>query len=282
MTYFYISGAAASEPSVFEPNIMRAFKLGRKRPLSRPPMLRLSNYLLRGATPPPPVRGDYAGPALNRDGLENVLHNDTLGCCTISGIGHIIDVFHANAGTGLSVTSDQVIALYEAACGYNPSDPSTDQGGDEITVLNYWRDRGIDGNGLYKSAGYVSVNAADPVELRTAIWLFGNVYWGIELPDAWVSPFPSASGFTWDVAGDPNPNNGHCVISYGYNENGPFIDTWGIFGTMTDAACAKYAAGTGGGECYAILSQDWIKTATGESPSGFAFAQLQADLAALA
>ena len=256
------------------------FKLGRKRPLARPPMLRLRNYLLRGVEPPPPARGDYATPAIM--GLENVLANDRLGDCTAAGAWHIMDVFRANAAhTRDFVTESDVVAFYSATTGYNPNDPSTDQGGDEITVLNYWRDKGFFADGSGKISGYVSVNAADPVELKTAIWLFGNLYFGVELPDAWVSPFPAASGFTWGAAGPANPSNGHCFVGYGYNAVGIFVDTWGMFGTLTYEACAKYATTAGSGECYSVLSSAWISPG-GLSPSGFSMAQLQADLQALA
>jgi hypothetical protein len=101
-----------------------------------------------------------------------------------------------------------------------------------------------------------------------------NCYFGIELPDAWVSPFPGASGFVWDVAGDSNPDQGHCFMSFGFNENGYRIDTWGMFGLLTNAACAKYATTAGSGELYCVFSQDILNRAMQKSPGGFSWAQL--------
>ncbi len=45
---------------------------------------------------------------------------------------------------------------------------------------------------IHKIAGWMAVNAADPHEYRTALWLFENLYFGIELPDAWINPMPSS------------------------------------------------------------------------------------------
>ena len=65
-----------------------------------------------------------------------------------------------------------------------------------------------------------------------------------------------------------------------YNDQGAIIDTWGLIGTMTWAAVAKYASPPNG-ELYVVLSEDWIDRASGRAPNGFDFATLQADLAGL-
>lgn len=259
---------------------MANFKFGRLRPRARPPMLRLGNYLLRTATPPPPAIEDWSQKALT--GLEMVLANDTLGCCTSSGAGHIEDVFYGNTGVGKMASEADAIAFYSKSTGYIPGDPSTDQGGDETVVLSVWRDKGYFSDGSGKISGYVSVNATDVVEVQTAIWLFGNVYFGVELADAWVNPMPQSGGFVWGVAGPPNPNNGHCFVGTGYSQHSVHINSWGMFGNMPWDAVAKYAVPAAGGALYTVLSSDWISAATSKSPSGFAFEELQNDLAALA
>ena len=81
---------------------------------------------------------------------------------------------------------------------------------------------------------------------------------GVELPAAWVAKSePSEKRLTvWDVAGDPDPvENGrkHCIVAYGYNAQGVLIDTWGMFGTITWAALAKYCSGESG-ELYTIVA----------------------------
>jgi hypothetical protein len=252
-----------------------AFKLGRKRPVARCPRLSLRNYLMR-SLPAPPATCDYtksAAPA-----LAQVYDNDTLGDCVIAGLAHVVGVLTGNAGTKPFIYSNsEIIALYSAIGGYVPGNPSTDQGCDEQTALNYWENNGAPAGSSHKIAGWLSVNAADPSEYRTALWLFENLYFGFELPDAWVSPMPSSPGFVWDAAGPPNPDNGHCVAGVGYTSKGVTISTWGMTGLITDAAIGKYGARAAHGEVYAVVSQDGINLATQKAPAGFDWSQLIAD-----
>jgi len=268
--------------TIEHPVTKRSFKLGRKRPVARCPRLSLKNYLTRNL-PAPPAAADYtkaAAPA-----LAKVYENDTLGDCVIAGMAHVVGVLTGNAGgPPFLYTDQQIIGLYSAIGGYIPGDPATDQGCDEQTALNYWENNGAmppnstpPGGDSHRIAGWLAVNAADPAEFRIALWLFENLYFGIELPDAWVNPMPSASGFTWNAAGPPDPNNGHCFAGVGYNSKGVEIDTWGMTGTITDAAISKYARQDANGELYTVVSQDGINKATQKAPNGFDWSQLIAD-----
>ncbi len=258
------------------------FKLARKRPVARCPRLSLKNYLMH-SLPAAPKQCDYTKAA--SAALSQVYDNNTLGDCVIAGMAHVVGVLTGNAGTPPFIyTSQQIIALYSAIGGYVPGDPSTDQGCDEQTALNYWMHNGacppnttLPGGDKHNIAGWIAVDATDPVEFRTAMWLFENLYFGIELPDAWVNPIPSASGFVWNVAGAPDPNNGHCVAGVGYTSKGVTFDTWGMTGLMTNAAIAKYATRTANGELYTVVSMDAIDKATQKAPYGFDWSQLVAD-----
>jgi hypothetical protein len=255
------------------PTSNRTYKLGRKRPIARCPRFSLHNYLMRGLSPPPPSC-DYTQGATKA--LADVYENDQLGDCVIAGIGHVVGVLTAGAGTPFVYTNQQIIALYSAIGGYVPGNPATDQGCDEQTALNYWENNGAPA-GQHQIAGWLSVNGADPTEYRTALWLFENLYFGLELPDAWINPMPAEPGFTWDAAGAPDPNNGHCVVGVGYNAQGITIDTWGMLGTLTDKAIAKYGIPAAHGEVYTVVSQDGISRATAKAPNGFDWSQLIAD-----
>ena len=123
----------------------------------------------------------------------------------------------------------------------------------------------------------MTVDPTNLEECRTALWLFENVYFGLELPDAWINPAPSASGFVWDVAGPSDPQNGHCVVGVGYTATGITIDTWGMTGLMTNAAVAKYATQASGGELYTVVSLDAVNKANQKAPNGFDWSQLIAD-----
>jgi hypothetical protein len=183
----------------------------------------------------------------------------------------------------IPLSNTEIIGLYSAIGGYVPGDPSTDQGCDEQTALNYWENNGAlpphktNPTGQHRIAGWMTVDSTNAEECQTALWLFENLYFGIELPDAWINPVPKASGFTWDVAGDPDPNNGHCVAGVGYNSTGIAIDTWGMTGVMTYAAVAKYPKQASGGELYTVVSMDAISKANEKAPNGFDWSQLIAD-----
>jgi hypothetical protein len=267
--------------TVTHPASGHSFKLGRKRPIARCPRFALKNYLTRG-TPAPPASIDYTKAAATA--LAEMYDNDTLGDCVIAGMAHVVGVLTGNSGAKPFIYSNkEIIGLYSAIGGYVPGDPSTDQGCDEQTALNYWENNGAlppkasSSTGSHKIAGWMTVDGTNKEEVQTAMWLFENLYFGIELPDAWINPAPSKSGFVWDVAGAPDPNNGHCVVGVGYNATGVTIDTWGMTGTMTYAAVAKYPTQASNGELYTVVSMDAIGKANQKAPNGFDWSQLVAD-----
>lgn len=251
-------------------------KLGRIRPAHRAKLAFRSYCADPSKLPPAPAACDYTTKAAAC--LALVYMNDSLGDCVIAGGYHELGLWTGNAtGSPFLATDAQIVADYGAIGGYNPSDPSTDQGCDEQTALTYWMSHGYaDGS---KLGAFVGVDATNPDEVRSCVLCFETVFLGIELPDAWISPFPSSSGFVWDVAGDPDPSNGHCVVVVGYNDVGVQIATWGMIGTITWAALAKYCSSTSGGEIYALLSPDEVSG--DEAPNGFDSEALQADIDAL-
>jgi hypothetical protein len=255
------------------------FVFGRRRPVARCPRLSLKNYLTPSVLPTPPALVDYSTDAL--PALTQLYLNDQLGDCVIAGIGHLEGVFTGNASGGRPVVfaSAQIIQAYSAIGGYVPGNPATDQGCDEQTALNYWQQKGFPGGNQHRIAEWIAVNGADESECKIATWLFENLLYGVELPDAWINPFPSANGFTWPVVGAPDPNNGHCVVSFGYDGIGSQIDTWGLRGTVTWQAIAAYTANSDGGELYTVLSPETIVRAKQRAPSGVDWAQLEADMA---
>lgn len=256
---------------------MPLFKLGRNRPVALGPRLSLKNYLTT-ALPAPPAALSYQRRA--RESLHKMYLNDSLGDCVIAAIAHTVGVLTANAGDQFWYSDEQIVRLYSAIGGYVPGDPSTDNGCDELTALNYWLQNGAPA-GSHAIAGYVAIDPANAQEIQTALWLFENLFFGLNLPNAWIDPFPSENGFVWDAAGAPNPNNGHCISCCGYYDGQVVISTWGMTGLITDAAVAKYGAIEAGGGLYAVLSDDAIAAAALKAPNGFDWQQLQADFKAI-
>lgn len=262
---------------IVHPETGKVVKLGRRTPIVHFPQLACKNYLLK-QFPAAPVSTDYTAPnQITTSFLHEILGNDSLGDCTSAAAFHIAATFLGNVGSAISFTVNDVIKFYSAVSGYVPGNDSTDQGADVQTVLAYWQNHGLIPN-QNKITAWVAIDATNKEEIKSAIWLFENIYFGVGLPNLWLDPFPSRNGFTWDVSGDSNPDNGHAFCGLGYNDQGVKIDTWGMLGTITWAAISKYAARATGGELYAVLSQDAISKITKKNPIGFDLSQLKADI----
>ena len=255
---------------------------GRRTPAILPVrgVMPLRRYLLAEALPTPPASVNYATAVPNVVG--EMYLNDNLGDCVIACAGHVVGTETGNAdgeADAVLFTNAQIQAMY-GWCGYNGT-PQSDQGCNIIPTFQAWQAHGAPiGNTANSPEGWVSVDPTNQTDMQTAIWLFGNLVLGVNLPNDIVQNMPNASGFTWsDTANPPDPNNGHCVPIVGYNAaTGLYVIlTWGMWGYVTAAWLAKYLVASAGGEMYTVAMQDSINVATQLAPSGFNWAQLQSD-----
>jgi len=262
---------------VFAPHLGRKVKFGRKRPIAPAPRMRFSRYLT-AAVPAPPASLDFSAKAASV--LAMVYLNDQLGDCVIAGGYHLVGVETGNATGSPYVATDAVLkADYHAIGGYVDGDPSTDNGCDEDTAIHYWTSHGF-ANGT-KLLGSFSVDATKPIEVKQAVWVTEEIIICMELPDAYVDPFPSGNGFVWDVAGAPVPENGHSIMACGYTDKGLIICTWGMLGILTWAALAKYAVTSAGGSLNAVLSPDQLAKGQTTAPDGISWHDIIVDFDAL-
>ena len=243
-------------------------KLGRRAVRHDRRTLQLARYMK--ALPPPPVAVDWT------KGITDfgMMLNDQLGDCTIAGCAHAVQIWTANLGTEVTLPDATVQQFYEEWDGYNPADPSTDQGGVELDVLNAWRQGGFAGHQL---TAFADPHPVDLLTVRQSISLFGGVYIGLSLP------VTAQNQPVWDAVADPDSDpdaapgswGGHCVFVPKYDENGFTCITWGGLQQMTLVFWEEYCD-----EVHTLLSRDWL-AATGPqySPQGFDLAQLEADLA---
>lgn len=252
-------------------------KFGRKRPTQRTGHRMAAKYFDLANLPPVPDSFDFS--TLASTALSDVLANDTLGDCTSAGAGHLIDVFTAGGGSPVAITRDQAIAFYSQSTGYDPADPNTDQGGDEVTVLTSWRDQGYADTG-HQIAGFVQVDASNVALLKACCFYFGGLYFGLELPDTYTNPFPSSNGFVWGP-GTPDSSQGHCIVGIGADATGVTIDTWGLIGTFTWDAIAELCSEANGGMVFAVIENEWVNKMSLRSPGALDWATLAADFTAL-
>ena len=240
-------------------------KLGRKAVKTDSRTLRLARYLT-AALPPPPVSCDWTKSVTD----FGVMLNDNLGDCTIAACGHAVQIWSlSNVGLELTVTDSDILAAYEAWDGYNPADPSTDQGGICLDVLTNWKKNSLAGHALL---GFAIPSVSNLTELKQAVNLFGGLYIGMSVPNFIMNPAPPP---LWDVvADDGGIDGGHCVFCCGYDEDTISFISWGRVYKMTTAYWAKYVD-----EAYALLSSVFI--GSNGAPNGFDLDQLTADLSAI-
>lgn len=247
------------------PNI--AFHHGRLHAQPARPQLRLRDYLT-GTVPTPPPSVDW----LSRVASWPVYLNDRIGDCTCAAVGHMIEAFTTyGQGQTVTVTDQDVLTVYEQVTGYNPADPSTDQGAYIQDILGYWAQTGIAGHTIL---AYASVDVANMTEVQQAIDLFGAVDIGLNFPSSAMDQFNA--GQTWDVAAGSPILGGHCVPVGEYDADGTLTCvTWGRVQKMTDAFWQQYVD-----EAWVVITRDWVN-AQGLDPQGLDLYQLGEDYATL-
>lgn len=251
-------------------------KLGKKPARLDHRTLRVSDYLVPNPIlPAPPDEVSWVRdvtPAFPMD------LNDQLGDCVVAAMAHMIQqwTFYATNGARTVVPNNhQVLAAYEALSGYQPGDPTTDNGVVMLDALQYWKHTGFAG---HKILAYMAVDWTNLTEIFQAIQLFGNVFLGLSLPlavqsvDDWTVPL----GGTHTEDGAPGSWGGHCVPIMAASPETLTVVTWGQRLKMSHNFLFDYAE-----EAYVVLSPDFF-TKLGKTPGvGLDVNQLLADLAAL-
>lgn len=246
-----------------------AGKLGKLRPKKNRRTLRLANYMLSGL-PEAPAKlwREYKIP----EGGWGMMKNDQLGDCTCAAIAHMVMLFTAHTGTMVTPTDEDVVGVYSAVTGYNPADPSTDQGAAITDILQYWQTTGIAG---HKILGWAKI-ANNAASVRQAMYLFGAVDIGFNVPQSAMNQFDDKQA--WDIVPDDGGiQGGHSVPLFGYGSEGFDCTTWGANQKLTTAFANAYCD-----ENYVVITNDWIDAASGLAPNTFDLAMLQADLAIVA
>lgn len=239
--------------------------LGKRAAAHHPDAILLSTYLPETEEPLPAKVDNYS--AVLDWGM---MANDRVGDCTCASAGHFVQAWTKLSCDKEVVLSDvQVLAAYSAITGYDPKKPDTDQGAVEMDVLDHWRKKGIGG---HKIEAHAIVETSSEYQVKLAIYLFGGIYAGVELPvsaqtqKVWtVVPGPHSAPGSW---------GGHAVPVLGYDAHRATCITWGAPLKMTWGWWKKYAD-----EAHAVLSQDWIDQASKVAPNHLDWQRLSDDLA---
>lgn len=203
------------------------------------------------------------------------LGNQSVGDCVFAGAAHETILFNAEAGRHVPFSDAAVLSDYSALTGYNPNDPSTDQGTDMQQAASYRMKTGIiDATGTrHKIGAYLAVTPGNPDELAAAIYIFGAVGVGLRFPDFAMDEFDQGVPWATKPGQLPNIVGGHYVPATA-RRNGVFdVVTWGKVQKMTAEFYRHFCD-----ETLVYLSPEFLTA--GKSPEHFDLAHLQADLKA--
>ncbi len=206
-----------------------------------------------------------------------MLGNDKISDCTVAAILHQVQLWTANAGIQQIPDLSCAIAAYAHATGYDPITGKNDNGAFMLDMLRYWMITGVpvsQAGALDRLDGYAVIDPGDIESISRAIYTFGCVYAGVELPTTADDEFGAGQDFS-NLSAAPGSAGGHCWPLVGVTPQGLLCVTWGKLKMMTWAWWMKY-----GSECYAVLRREWIG-AQGLSPSRLTMTQLDAKLTSI-
>ncbi|MFD2421651.1 hypothetical protein [Amycolatopsis pigmentata] len=236
-----------------------ALKLGRKPNSGRRRVSLTSGHLPAAYTPPATLDRYSAIPAatIGMDG------NNSVGDCTCADVDHEVKAIQVAAGnTEVASTTAEVLAAYSAITGYDPADPSTDQGAEMQAVREYWRKTGFTlGGQVHKILLFADLDIHNTTLVKWALDQFGAVGLGINFPASAMDQFQAEQ--PWDVVRGSQIDGGHAVALVGYDTQFWYVLTWGRVQKMTPEFFAAYAE-----EAWTALDEEFVNAHTGTDPLG--------------
>lgn len=246
------------------------YRLG-KQPARPHVGLKLSDYITPHKLPPPPEEFGHESLIPN----WGMLGNDQVGDCAIAGPFHALMLWNAEGKKPIHVDTPCTLRAYSAITGYDPTNPSTDQGSNVQEVSEYWRTKGLrDAKGkVHRIDAFLALEPKNIEQLWQALYLFDGVGIGIDCPEEYQEAF--ANGQVWDELSDPHIAGGHYILGVGKRNGMINVVTWGRTQLMTAAGYEQF-----NDETFIYLDEE--KLINGKDIDGFDLAQLVADMADLA
>ncbi|OCX52172.1 hypothetical protein BEL04_11830 [Mucilaginibacter sp. PPCGB 2223] len=229
---------------------------------------RTLNYVkyLKVDMPGVPAACDWTAKKKSRWGAMKNLH---LHDCTLAAAGHMIQCWTLNIGEPVLPPDSVIVKAYSALTGYDPKTGANDKGATALDALKYWRKNGIGGHEI---TAFATVNHHTKKYVTEAIFLFGGIYVGVQLPAT------IKGQKVWELSPDgpvgdgaPGSYGGHAICVLAYDEKGLTCISWGKKRRMTWDFWFAYAE-----EAYAVLSHSFIKN--NKTPQGFDLDSLKEDL----
>jgi len=243
-------------------------KLGKLAPKAHAKTLDFARYALKTQLPIPPSKTAWEYKIAD----WKVFKNDQYGDCTCAGPAHEIMNRTVNSGSLVTPTDSEVLAMYSAISGFDLVTGANDNGAAITDALNYLQTVGLSG---HKISGWAKIVQANISSVKLAIYLFGSINVGVQLPNSAMRQFEL--GEPWDVEkNDGGIDGGHCIPIMGYGADGCTCITWGKRQQMSWEWFLTYCD-----EAYAEIAPDWFD-GKGYAANHLNVAALQADLKAIA
>jgi hypothetical protein len=176
---------------------------------------------------------------------------------------HLIQGQSSNTGNPLTATTAQALALYSAVTGFDPNDPSTDQGTVLTDLLTYIQKNGVEMNNstgkpvTVEVVGSASLDISSVAQMRYAAYTFGGNYLGINCPEQCEQDTSN-----WNFAPGLPIAGGHCIPQEGEGGAGGKIVSWGMVIPCSNGFLLSYLE-----EGYVVITKAWLN-AQGKSPTG--------------
>jgi hypothetical protein len=215
------------------------------------PRLKLGPYL--GALAAPPAQVDWYSAVTDWP----MFLNDSIGDCTESMVGHLIEnASRYGGGSTIEIGDHDVLTAYERVSGYNPSNPSTDQGAVLQDVYGDWRKTGVGG---HKALAFAQIEYRNLLEVRQAVQHFGAVGLGIVVTQDMMDDFDA--GLPW-ARSTGQQLGGHAVPVVGYDAEHVYVVTWGKVQPMAWGVLVHATD-----EAWVAVLPEWF-SAAGHDPEG--------------
>lgn len=231
--------------------------------------------------PPVPQSIDRLRPCLEAAAGLPMYANDEFGDCVWAMIGHAIQVetyFNWGFSAEQTVTTDALLKGYHDVTGFDPNDPSTDQGTNIQDALDYWRKTGIvrPNGSVDQILAFAEINHTDREMVKHAIDIFDVVLVGVNLPQSAEDQFNQNKPWTL-IKGSP-VIGGHAILDGGYNTVNSagaleHLDaTWGNDTKIEEDFWNEYVE-----ETWVVITKDLMARNGGTGPSGFNMALFAED-----
>lgn len=228
----------------------------------------VSKYLTGAAAVPDSYMWDDSG--IRWEPYRNAMDESSLpalNCCVEAQWCNWLLQINHQSGKGFVPTDDDVVALYSATTGYDPTNPATDLGSDMAKVAAYMVATGIRG---HKADQIAWVDFTNLAEFRQAMKLFDGLSIGVRIPMS----LDFLGLDIWDAQPSGGSAINHNIRAVMFDANYVYCISWGRKIKLTWAFIRQntYAA-------IAAISLDMLN-AQGKDIDGLDLAQLRADIKA--